>query len=74
MVAGPDAGILEARVDDGPPAEVDLYHRFSAGLHYPRTVMFATELAPGRHRLTLRVSDKTHSQGHAARIIEFVAN
>jgi lysophospholipase L1-like esterase len=74
VVAGPDAGILEARLDDGPPREVDLYHRFSAGLHYPRTVMFAAELAPGRHRLTLRVSDKSHSQGHAARIVEFVAN
>jgi hypothetical protein len=74
VVAGPDAGILEARLDEGRWADVDLYHRFSAGLHYPRTVIFAAELAPGRHTLTLRVSGKTHSQGHAARIVEFVAN
>jgi lysophospholipase L1-like esterase len=74
VVAGPDAGVVEARLDEGPWVEVDLYHRFSAGLHYPRTVMFATELAPGRHTLALRVSDKTRSQGHAARIVEFVAN
>ncbi len=74
VVAGPDAGVLEARLDEGPWVEVDLYHRFSAGLHYPRTVMFAADLSPGRHTLTLRVSDKTRSQGHAARIVEFVAN
>ena len=74
VVAGPDAGVLEARLDGGPPREVDLYHRFSAGLHYPRTVMFAAELPPGRHTLTLGVSEKTRSQGHAARIVEFVAN
>jgi lysophospholipase L1-like esterase len=74
VVAGPDAGILEARLDEGAWVDVDLYHRFSAGLHYPRTVMFAAELTPRRHTLTLRVSDKTHSAGHAARIVEFVAN
>lgn len=74
VLAGPDAGVVEARLDEGPWVDVDLYHRFSAGLHYPRTVIFAAELAPGRHTLTLRVSDKTRSQGHAARIVKFVAN
>lgn len=74
VVAGPDAGIVEASVDGGPAREVNLLHRFSAGLHYPRTVMFATELKPGRHTLVLRASGKTAGTGHAARIIEFVAN
>lgn len=74
LAAGPDAGILEASVDGGPAVDVDLYHRFSAGLHYPRTVMFATDLRPGPHTLILRVKDETNSAGHAARIMKFVAN
>ena len=74
VVAGPDAGILEARVDDGEFKPVNLYHRFSKGLHYPRTVMFGSGLVAGEHVLTLRVSAETTSTGHAARIMKFVAN
>ena len=74
VVAGPDAGILEARVDDGEFEPVDLYHRYSKGLHYPRTVMFAADLPAGNHLLTVRVSTETRSSGHAARIMKFVAN
>ncbi len=74
VVAGPDAGTVEARIDGGQPVEVNLFHHFSTGLHYPRTVMFATNLKPGQHTLTLRISEKTTSAGHAARIIQFVAN
>ena len=74
IVAGPDAGIAEASVDGAAPRLVDLFHPYSAGLHYPRTVMFATDLAPGKHTLTLRISADTKSAGHAARIMQFVAN
>lgn len=74
VVAGPDAGVVEASVDGGPPTRVNLFHRFSAGLHYPRTVMFATDLEPGKHTLVLRMTDETKSSGHAARIVQFVAN
>jgi len=74
IVAGPDAGIAEARIDGGPPVEIDLYHHFSAGLHYPRTVMFAADLKPGPHTLVLRMTGKTQSAGHAMRIMQFVAN
>jgi len=74
VVAGPDAGMLEATIDGGPARCVDLYHRFSKGLHYPRTVMFATDLGPGRHTLRLRVAERSSSAGHAARIMHFVAN
>ncbi len=51
-----------------------MYHAYSKGLHYPRTVMFGTDLPEGEHELTLRVSESTKSNGHAARIIKFVAN
>jgi lysophospholipase L1-like esterase len=74
VVAGPDAGMVEASVDGGPVAVVDLYHAFSKGLHYPRTVMLGTDLKAGPHVLTLRVTKETTSAGHAARIMEFVAN
>jgi lysophospholipase L1-like esterase len=74
VVAGPDAGTLEASVDSGEAVRVNLFHRYSRGLHYPRTVMFATDLAPGRHTLRLRVSGETKSSGTAARIMQFAVN
>lgn len=76
VVAGPDAGMVEASIDGGEFVKVDLYHRFSKGLHYPRTVMFASDLADSDHVLKLRISSDRHedSQGHAARIIQFAVN
>ncbi|MGA2618231.1 MAG: GDSL-type esterase/lipase family protein [Thermoguttaceae bacterium] len=74
IVAGPDAGVVEARVDGREPTEVNLLHAFSQGLHYPRTVMLGTDLPPGPHTLVLRISPKTHGFGHAMRIMQFVAN
>lgn len=74
VVAGPDAGMLEAAIDGGPFKPVNLYHAYSRGLHYPRTVMFADDLRDAPHTLTLRIGPKTESEGHAARIIQFVAN
>lgn len=76
LLAGPDAGQLEVRVDEGEWQTVELYHRYSRGLHYPRTVMFAEELPPGTHRLELKVAESNHtkSQGHAVRIMEFTVN
>jgi len=74
VVAGPDAGILEASIDGGEFHAVNLFHRFSKGLHYPRTVILGTDLSSGEHVLTLRVAEETKSSGHAARVIKFVAN
>lgn len=74
IVAGPDAGILEVSIDDGPFQPFDLYHHYSKGLHYPRTVVFNSELKPGKHQARIRVSEKSSSTGHAARIMSFVGN
>lgn len=76
LLAGPDAGRLEVRVDGGEWRTVELYHNYSAGLHYPRTVMFESELPAGRHVAEVRVSGEKHenSRGHAARILQFVVN
>ena len=76
LLAGPDAGIAEFAVDDGPFTRVDLFHPFSRGLHYPRTVMFAADLKPGLHTLKLRIADPRNkdSSCHACRIVHLVAN
>jgi acetyl esterase/lipase/lysophospholipase L1-like esterase len=76
VLAGPDAGMLEYSIDGGEFKSLDLYHRHSKGLHYPRTVMFAGDLASGSHQLKLRISKKHNQQsrGTAARILHFVAN
>jgi hypothetical protein len=76
VVAGPDAGLVEASIDGNPFTPVDLFHAFSRGLHYPRTVMFAADLKSGKHTLKLRIADQKNkdSTGHAARIIHWVAN
>ncbi|HEY3322740.1 MAG TPA: SGNH/GDSL hydrolase family protein [Planctomycetota bacterium] len=76
IVAGPDAGIVEVSIDGGPTTKCDLYHHFSGGLHYPRTVMFADTLSAGKHTLSLKLSaDKNAaSKGTAIRAMQFVVN
>jgi lysophospholipase L1-like esterase len=76
VLAGPDAGIVEASIDGGPAQSCDLFHAFSRGLHYPRTVMLAADLKAGPHTLKLRLSEKKNdtSTGTAARVLQFVAN
>ncbi len=76
VLAGPDAGVLEYRIDDRPPGKTVLFHSFSGGLHYPRTVMFDDGLPDGKHTLRLKLLDETPpgSKGTAARILQFTAN
>ena len=76
VLAGPDAGQLEVQIDDGDWRSVELYHGYSSGLHYPRTVMFATDLESGSHQVNVRISGEhsENSKGHAARILSLVAN
>jgi lysophospholipase L1-like esterase len=76
VLAGPDAGIVEASIDGEPYRPFNLFHDYSAGLHYPRTVMFDADLKPGEHRLHLRVSANKdeRSTDHALRVLHFVAN
>ena len=76
VLAGPDAGIIETSIDGETFRSIDLYHRFSKGLHYPRTVILGSDLEPGEHKLVLRLSESSNSEstGHAARILNFVVN
>jgi lysophospholipase L1-like esterase len=76
ILAGPDAGIVETSVDRGPYKPFNLFHHYSTGLHYPRTVIFDADLRPGKHILRLRICAKKdeRSTGHAMRVLQFVAN
>ncbi len=70
------AGIVATSIDGGPWRKTDLYHRYSRGLHYPRSVIFDADLKSGRHTLALRLTDQKNkgSRGTAMRIVKFVAN
>ena len=76
VLAGPDAGIIEVSVDGGAWKSYDLYHRYSRGLHYPRTVIFAAELKESDHTARIRMSGKSNkgSKGSSARILNFTVN
>ncbi len=72
VLAGPDAGIIKFQIDGKIDGEVNLHHSFSRNLHYPRTVMFAHDLQPGTHSIT--ILSKPSSHGNAVRIMEFCIN
>ena len=76
VAAGPDAGELEFSVDGGPWRTTDMFTHWSSGLHIPWAYVLDAEFADGKHELTLRTSDKKNaeSKGHAARIVNFLAN
>lgn len=77
LLAGPDAGIVEVRIDGGEPREVDLYHNpYSRRLNYPRTRIFADGLKPGSHLLELSLSSKRNpaSKGTACSLLYFAVN
>ncbi len=76
VLAGPDAGVLEVSIDGGEYKPSNLYHHYSRGLHYPRTVMFATDLAAGKHAIRLRLAKPAGDGAKvtAARILQFTVN
>ncbi|MDR1964402.1 MAG: SGNH/GDSL hydrolase family protein [Planctomycetaceae bacterium] len=76
ILAGPDAGVVEYQIDGKPAGQVVLFHNFSTGLHYPRTVMFDDQLEPGKHVLRLKITGivPPKSKGTAARILQFAVN
>ena len=73
-MAGPDARIVEIRIDDGDFMEFDLYHKFGKDLHYQRTVIFSDNMKQGDHKIRLLVLKKSSSKGNAIRILNFAVN
>jgi len=77
IAAGPDAGVIEFRIDGGPWRERDLFTRWSARLHLPRLHVFDAELDDdATHKLEVRIT-ATHNEkstGHACRVVNFAIN
>ena len=76
VLAGPDAGILEVKVGNRDWRKVDLFHRFSEKLHYPRSVILAEGLGLQRHQAAIRISEEKNpkSTGNGATILFFAQN
>ena len=76
IIAGPDVGIIEYRIDGGPWQPRDQYTRWSRGLHLPWILVLADELPDAKHTLTLRTTARKNpaNRGHACRIVLFCVN
>ncbi|NDP21063.1 MAG: SGNH/GDSL hydrolase family protein [Paludibacter sp.] len=75
-LAGPNAGIIEYKVDGGKFKTLDLYTRWSGNLYIPWVYMFETELKNTKHKLTLKISAEKNptSKGTACQIYYFAVN
>ncbi len=76
VAAGPDAGIIEYRINDSDWLKQDLLTRWSTSLHLPTYFTLAAGLPDGNHTLKLRIiGDKNPlSTGTACRIRYFFVN
>ncbi len=74
--AGPDAGVLSWSVDGGAWQDVDLFTRWSGGLHLPWSHVFEAGLPLGPHSLRLRTKPRPEGTrgGTAVRIIHFLVD
>lgn len=76
VTAGPDAGVIEFAIDGGPFKKVDLFTKWSQGLHIPWVHVLESELKPVAHEIVIRIApDKNrNSKGHACRIVNLLVN
>ncbi|MGQ1889006.1 SGNH/GDSL hydrolase family protein [Thermophagus sp. OGC60D27] len=75
-VAGPDAGIIEYKIDNGDFKELDLFSKFSTRLYLNQFFVLEDELPAKRHQLIIRVSEKKNekSKGNTCQIVNFLVN
>ena len=75
VASGPDAGIIEYRIDKGKPKTINLFTAWSNSLHLPWYLILADGLEEGKHVLDVKTSsDKGNSEGNACRIVHFLVN
>lgn len=76
VLSGPDAGVLEYSIDNGPVKTIDLYTRWSNNLHLPWYLLLGDELEKSTHVLKVKVSAEQNAQskGTACRIVYFLVN
>ena len=76
VAAGQDAGIIEYRIDKNEWVELNLFTKWSKGLHLPWYYNLSNELSNKKHLLEIRISDARdeRSTGNACRIRYFFIN
>jgi sialidase-1 len=76
VAAGPDAGVIEYRVDHGDFKKLDLFTKWSSHLHLPWYYVLEAQLSSSKHIVTIRtLSEKnSESRGNACRIKHFFIN
>lgn len=76
VAAGPDAGIIEYRIDNNDWQKQDLFTRWSSNLHLPWYYTLAAGLEEGEHVLQIRIAGEKNPQssGNACRIRYFFVN
>ena len=68
VLAGPDAGAVDVKIGDGEPERIELSHRFSEDLHYPRTVLLYRGAEPPGGPVTVTTAEGKRG-GTAVRIV-----
>jgi sialidase-1 len=75
IVSGPDAGIVEYRIDKGKTVSLNLFTPWSNSLHLPWYLILGDGLRKGKHHLEMKISPvKGNSGGNACRIVHFLVN
>jgi sialidase-1 len=76
VVAGPDAGMIEYRIDKQPWKKLNLFTSWSSSLHLPWYYTLAADLSAGKHMLEIKVVEEkdSRSNGNACRIRFFYTN
>ena len=76
VAAGPDAGIIDYRIDGKEWKSLDLFTQWSGSLHLPWFITLGDELKNGFHTLSIRLNthSNTRSKGTACRIRYFFTN
>ena len=71
VAAGPDAGILRCRIDDGKEVMVDTFTAWSGGLYLPWVYVLADDLKPGTHEVVVTIDHQKNpaAKGTAVHIV-----
>jgi sialidase-1 len=75
IVSGPDAGIIEYRIDNRKTETLNLFTQWSNFLHLPWYLILADGLNEGKHILNVKTaSDTENANRNACRIVHFLVN
>lgn len=76
VASGPDAGMVDFRIDGSPWHSEELFTQWSPHLHLPWVKMLSAELPVAEHEVEMKVSSQAapRSKGHAVRIVYLLVN